>query len=95
MMNTKSVLHSAGITGLVLCVPLLAMQFTSEVNWNLADFVVFGILVFCFSIAYKFLMGKFRSRTHRIIVGTVIIVIFLLVWAELGVGIFGTPWAGS
>jgi len=29
------------------------------------------------------------------IVLAIVVVLILLVWIELGVGIFGTPWAGS
>ena len=25
----------------------------------------------------------------------IVVTVLLLIWAELGVGIFGTPWAGS
>jgi len=31
----------------------------------------------------------------RNIVFIVLVVALLLIWIELGVGIFGTPWAGS
>jgi len=33
-----------------------------------------------------------KSKTILIVIAAIIL---LLVWAELGVGIFGTPWAGS
>ncbi len=33
-------------TGLLLLIPLIAMQFTNEVNWNAADFIVMALLVF-------------------------------------------------
>ena len=33
--------------------------------------------------------------TKRRIVIMLFIIILLLIWAELGVGIFGTPWAGD
>ena len=32
------------VAALLLLLPLVAMQFTDEVNWSLADFVVFGAL---------------------------------------------------
>jgi protein-S-isoprenylcysteine O-methyltransferase Ste14 len=31
---------------LLLLIPFLAMQFTSEVNWTLSDFLVAGVLLF-------------------------------------------------
>jgi hypothetical protein len=33
--------------------------------------------------------------TKKRIVIMLFIIILLLIWAELGVGIFGTPWAGD
>lgn len=44
-------LRVALVTGLLLLVPLVAMQFTDEVRWNLADFVVAGALLFGVSAA--------------------------------------------
>jgi hypothetical protein len=32
---------------------------------------------------------------YRILIIGLILILFLLVWAELAVGIFGTPFAGS
>jgi len=37
---------------------------------------------------------KKRTRRTVLIVGAIVAVLFL-VWAELAVGVFGTPWAGS
>jgi len=34
-------------------------------------------------------------QKKRIIIGIVIAAVLLLIWIELAVGIFGTPWAGS
>ena len=33
--------------------------------------------------------------TKKRIVIMLFIIILLLIWAELGVGVFGTPWAGD
>ena len=32
---------------------------------------------------------------NRYIAVLILVVVFLLIWAELGVGIFGTPYAGD
>jgi len=34
-------------------------------------------------------------QKEKIILIAIIVIALLLIWAELGVGIFGTPWAGS
>jgi hypothetical protein len=38
---------------------------------------------------------KVSKIKHRIAICITILVVFLLIWAELAVGIFGTPFAGS
>jgi hypothetical protein len=80
---------------LLLLVPLIAMQVTNEVNWSLPDFVVMGILLFGTGLMCELVMRKVKRTSYRLaLVGTILIV-FLLIWAELAVGIFGTPFAGS
>tara|TARA_Y100000294_G_C8267496_1_gene221421 strand:+ start:289 stop:396 length:108 start_codon:yes stop_codon:yes gene_type:complete len=34
-------------------------------------------------------------QKKNIIFIAIAVVVFLLIWIELGVGIFGTPWSGS
>ncbi len=40
-------------------------------------------------------LKKFKTSKNRILLIAIIIIIFLLIWAELGVGIFGTIFAGN
>jgi hypothetical protein len=35
------------------------------------------------------------SKRKKLVIILLIIIVLILVWIELGVGIFGTPWAGS
>lgn len=91
----KNIIKIALATGFILLIPLVAMQFTEEVNWDLGDFVVMGTLLFITGLAYEFLARNISKRAHRIAIGIVILVVVLLLWAELAVGIFGTPLAGS
>ena len=79
----------------LLFIPFIAMQFTDEVNWTLADFVIAGILLLGTGLICDFILRKVNKKENRIALVIVIIVLLLLVWAELAVGVFGTPLAGS
>ncbi len=85
----KNILSFAVGTLLILTIPLLARW-----PWTLTDYVTMGILIFGTGIMYE-LITKKVGKKNRFIVAAVLIVVFLLVWAELAVGIFGTPFAGN
>lgn len=82
-------------TAAILLVPFIAMQFTSEVNWTMSDFVIAGVLLAAMGLAYVLTTIKMRNPRTRLIAGAVFAVALLLVWAELAVGLVGTPFAGS
>lgn len=75
----------------LLLIPFIAMQFTGEVNWSPADFAVMGILLASAGLACEFLLRRVKQTKHRVALVLVVLVVFLLVWAELAVGVFGTP----
>jgi len=79
----------------LLLIPLIAMQFTNEVDWGMLDFVVMGVLLFGTGLICEFVMRKVKKTEHRIFIIAIILVALFLIWAELAVGIFGTPFAGS
>ena len=80
---------------LLLLIPVIAMKFTGEVNWTLSDFVVAGVLLFGTGLACELVLRKVRSVRYRIALCLALLLTLFLVWAELAVGIFGTPFAGS
>jgi peptidoglycan/LPS O-acetylase OafA/YrhL len=80
---------------LLLLIPLIAMQFTNEVSWNLFDFVVMGVLLLGTGLVCELVMRKVKKMKHRIVICGVLLVALFLIWVELAVGIFGTPFAGS
>ncbi|MDB5919982.1 MAG: hypothetical protein JWR40_4216 [Massilia sp.] len=82
-------------TALILLVPLAAMQFTSEVAWNLFDFVVAGVLLAGTGLVFVISMRKLSTTGSRVAAGIVLALALILVWMELAVGIFGTPFAGT
>ncbi|HEY6503575.1 MAG TPA: hypothetical protein VIZ28_06315 [Chitinophagaceae bacterium] len=80
---------------LLLLIPLIAMQFTNEVKWTLPDFVGMGVLLLGTGLMCELVLRKVKKTGHRIILCGVILVALFLIWLELAVGIFGTPFAGS
>ena len=80
---------------IILSFPLIAMQLTNEVNWTISDFLVMGILLFSTVFTIDFVLKKVKTLKSRLILIVGIVVLLALVWAELAVGIFGSPFAGS
>ncbi|SVB96414.1 uncharacterized protein METZ01_LOCUS249268 [marine metagenome] len=83
------------MVGLLLIIPLIAMQLTDEVEWSLFDFIIMGTLLLITGLMGEIIFKKVKKYKHRVILYIVVIIIFFLIWAELSVGIFGTPFAGS
>ena len=79
----------------LLLIPFTAMQFTNEVKWSLFDFVIMGGLLLGTGILCELVLRNVKSIKNRIILITILLVALFLVWAELAVGIFGTPFSGS
>jgi hypothetical protein len=82
-------------TALILLAPLLAMQFTDEVAWDGYDFAAAAVLLGGTGLVYLILARLFRSARSRLLLGMAMAAVLLLAWAELAVGVFGTPFAGS
>lgn len=84
----------AGIA-FILALPLVAMQFTSEVNWTISDFLVAGSLLMFFGFLLETAIRKIHNLSSRVVIIIALLIILFLIWAELAVGIFGTPFAGN
>ncbi len=79
----------------ILLIPFVAMQFTNEVNWSAFDFLAMGALLVSTGLVCEFVLRKVKKIEYRIALCGVILVVLFLIWAELAVGIFGSPFAGS
>ena len=76
-------------SAVLLLIPLIAMGFTSQVDWSLADFMVMGLLLFgsgslCIAVSRRL------ERKYVALAITLITALLLYVWAELAVGLFFT-----
>ncbi|HEY3429671.1 MAG TPA: hypothetical protein VGK39_03270, partial [Cyclobacteriaceae bacterium] len=55
---SKSVLIVGIVTVLLLAVPLVAMQFTTDVDWSVSDFIMMGTLIFGTGVSFVFVMKR-------------------------------------
>ena len=86
-MKRRAIGRPALVTASLLLVPLLAMQFTDEVDWALGDFVVAGTLVFGAGLTYQLVASRVPSGAYRVAVGVAVLATLLLVWMGLAVGL--------
>lgn len=85
-----------GGLAVVLALPALAMFVGAEgVEWTAPDFLAVGGLMALLGSAIEMAVRFLRSWPRRFaaIIGAV--VVFMAIWVELAVGVFGTPFAGS
>ncbi len=94
MLNKRFKIILIGIF-LILLVPFVAMQFSTEVSWSLFDFIVAALLLLSTGLLCEFVLRKIANPKYKIIFLIIVIAVFLLIWIELAVGIFGSPFAGS
>lgn len=93
--QNKRLLGIVFTVALLLLVPLVAMQFTDEVNWSPFDFVVAGSLLLGAGLLCELTLRVVKKTEYRLALCVVILAALLLIWIELAVGIFGTRFAGS
>ncbi len=74
---------------------LLLIPFIAGFDWSPMDYVIMGFLLLVTGLSSEVVLRKFKDTKQRILIVGVVLLAFFLVWAELAVGIFGTPFAGS
>ena len=83
------------IFGTLLSIILLFNFISDEFNWNVFDFIIF-IIMMIFAVASFELVSRItKKEKSQKILFALIIIVFLLIWSELGVGIFNSPFAGD
>jgi hypothetical protein len=83
------------VTGALLLIPLIAMQFTEEVDWKLGDFVIMGTLLFGTGFLFVH-TARVTPKKYRTLLGIGFLFALFVMWVHLAVGIVDTwPLAGS
>ena len=91
MKNTATRLGIWAISiGLLLLIPLIAMQFTEEVNWDITDFLIMGAVLFGIGLIYELVGRRSEKTSYRVAFGVGLLGAFLLFWVNAAVGIIGS-----
>lgn len=77
------------VVAAILMIPLVAMQFTSEVNWTGSDFVFGAVVLFGFATIYELIANKLTTSSQRITLGLVVFLVFAFVWVGAATGFEG------
>jgi len=86
----KNIIYSL----ILLLIPFILNKSIEGFNWKLSDFVMMCALIFsCLSLV-DFFKRKYRGKS-KILAIIIITMVFILLWIELAVGIFGSPLAGN
>ena len=93
--KSKDVVSIFAMTTLILTIPLIAMRSSKVGDWDLADFVIMAALLVLAGLAIVYASRKISKANVRLAIIVAIVITFVLTWGELGVGIFGTPFAGN
>jgi peptidoglycan/LPS O-acetylase OafA/YrhL len=92
--QNKRLIIIVSVVAFLLLIPFIAMQFTNELNWNSFDFIAAAALLLGTGLLCELVLRKVKKTKHRIIICLVLVLLLLLIWAELAIGIFGSPVAG-
>ena len=91
----KMIIKIFPIVGFLLLIPLTIMLLTGEVNWSFFDYTILGALLTITGLLIEITLKIVKSNNTFIIVIVTMSFLLLLIWAELAVGLFGTPFAGN
>lgn len=84
------------LIGIVLAVGvLLLIPVVKRFPWSRFDFIIAGVLLLGTGLACEVVLRNVKTLKYRLAICAVILFALFIVWAELAVGLIGTPFAGS
>lgn len=87
--QNKRLVYILAAVPIMLLIPLIAMQFSNGVDWSVSDFAIMGALLLGAGLLCELVLRKSKSRKGKVLLCGAVLFVFLLIWAELAVGIFG------
>ena len=95
MTQKQTILAIFAVPALLMAAAFLGNLFVEGWNWSRFDFILAAILLFGTAGLISLVRAIVKNSKYKILISLLIVVILVLVWMELAVGLFGTPFAGS
>lgn len=93
IISPKTIIESAigpAVAGLgLISIPLVAMQFTSEVVWDILDFGIAWTLIFVAGFTFQLISNKTENSAYKIATGLAAFTSLSILWVNGAVGIIG------
>jgi hypothetical protein len=83
------------VPALLMATALFGNLFVEGWNWSPFDFIIAAVLLFGTAFFINLVIKSKKTLVSKLIVCFAILLVLALVWIELAVGIFGSPFAGS
>lgn len=74
---------------------LIILNSINVIQWNFLDFLVFGGMLLGTIFLINLVRRKVKKENYKLLIILILLISFLLVWAEFGVGLFGSLFAGN
>jgi hypothetical protein len=87
-LNWRAMAWSAAAA--VVALPLVAMQFTHEVQWTPSDFAFAAVLIGGVGLMFEIAVRLSSSVAYRSGIALALLAMFLLMWVNAAVGIIGS-----
>lgn len=79
----------------LLLIPTFGMMFSNQFNWSLFDFITMGVFLLVLGIGINFILNKVKKGSLRYVLIILVLLLFSLIYVELSVGVFESPFAGQ
>ena len=83
------------IPALLMLTAFFSFLFSEGWNWSPSDFIIAGALLFGTAFFINLVIRSKKALPYKLMICFAILLVLALVWIELAVGLFETPFAGS
>jgi peptidoglycan/LPS O-acetylase OafA/YrhL len=94
-MQNKRLIGIVFTVGILLLIPFIAMRFTNDVNWDLTDFTVAGVLLLGTGLLCELVMRKVSNLKYRIALCAAILMGLFCIWVEIATDVLGRLLTGN
>ncbi|WEK69344.1 MAG: hypothetical protein P0Y62_16020 [Candidatus Chryseobacterium colombiense] len=83
------------LPALLLAAAFFCNLFVQGFDWSLPDFMIAGVLLFGTAFAINLVVNSTKTVATKLVISGIVLLILIVIWVELAVGIFGSPFSGS